>query len=398
MDGDMEQTTARMLPLARNAPGRGVILTAMGLLALGAVMVHSAVMTVGESGAWYARVDMRHTLFAVLAAGVLLVGWRINYRWLAAGPWLPLLALGLLIVAIALGCLVFVPGIGHAVGGKFRWIRLGPRQYSIGLQPSELIKLALIVFLACWLTRRGEKVRNFWTFAVAGGLTGACMALVVTQDFGTAALIGISAGVVMFLAGVPWYYLAGSLAAVASAFFYIIIETPFRLQRILAMIDPWDVTNNSTYQVRQSLMAVFGGDWTGRGLGLGVRKLGFLPEDSTDFIFASFCEEWGFRGMVLLAGLLLIWLWHCRKTASRAGDELGRVLAAALGIMIALQAVMHVAVNLNVLPPTGISLPFVSAGGTSLVITAAAAALIASVSARPAEAEDLANERTTQRD
>ncbi|MBN1555094.1 MAG: FtsW/RodA/SpoVE family cell cycle protein [Phycisphaerae bacterium] len=380
----MNDTTARTLPLIENPPGRGVILTALGLLALGVVMVHSAVMSVGESSVWYARVDMRHTLFAVMAAGVLLVGWRMNYRWLGAGPWLPWLSLGLLIVAIGLGCLVFVPGVGHSVGGKFRWIRLGPRQYSIGLQPSELIKLALIVFLACWLTRRGKKVRNFWTFLIAGGLTGGCMALVVTQDFGTAGLIGVSAGVVMFLAGVPWYYLAGSVAASAGAFFYIVIDTPFRLQRILAMLDPWDATNNSTYQVRQSLMAIFGGQWTGRGLGLGVRKLGFLPEDSTDFIFASFCEEWGFRGAVLLMGLLLIWLWHTRRTAARAGDELGRVLAAGLGIMVALQAIMHIAVNLNALPPTGISLPFVSAGGTSLVITAVAATLIASVSARPA--------------
>lgn len=383
----MNETTARTLPLAQNAPGRGVILTAMGLLALGVVMVHSAVMSVGDSAAWYARVDMRHTLFSVLAAVVLLVGWRVNYRWLGAGKWLPWLSLGLLIVAIGLGCLVFVPGIGHSVGGKFRWIRIGPRQYSLGLQPSELIKLSLIVFLACWLTRRGEKVRNIWTFLVAGGLTGGCMALVVTQDFGTAALIGVSAGVVMFLTGVPWYYLAGSAVASATAFFYILLETPFRMQRILAMLDPWDAANNSTYQVRQSLMAIFGGEWTGRGLGLGVRKLGFLPEDSTDFIFASYCEEWGFRGAVLLGGLLLIWIWQCRKAAVRASDELGRVLAATLGIMVALQAAMHIAVNLNVLPPTGISLPFVSAGGTSLVITAAAASLIASVSARPAKGQ-----------
>lgn len=381
----MKQETAGTLSLERNASSRGVIVTALGLLALGVVMVHSAVMSVGDSTVWYARVDMRHTLFAVTAAGVLLVGWRMNYRWLAAGPWLPWLALGLLIVAIALGGLVFVPGIGHSVGGKFRWIRIGPPQYSIGLQPSELIKFTLIVFLACWLTRRGEKVRSFWTFAVAGILTVSCMALVVTQDFGTAALIGLSAGVVMFLAGVPWYYLAGSMVLVALAFFEILINTPFRMERVLAMLDPWDATNNATYQVRQSLMAIFGGEWTGRGLGLGVRKLGFLPEDSTDFIFASFCEEWGFRGAILLAGLLLIWLWHCRKTASRAGDTLGSVLAASLGIMIALQAVMHIAVNLNALPPTGIALPFMSAGGTSLVVMALAVSLIASVSARPAE-------------
>lgn len=383
----MNREMARMLPLNDNPAGRGVMLTAAGLLALGTVAVHSAVMNIGPSAAhWYSRVDMRHTAFAALALGVLLMLWRIDYRRLSAGRRVPWPALGLLMVAALLGGLVFVPGVGHAVGGKFRWIRIGPREYSIGLQPSELIKFALIVFLACWLTRRGAKVRNVWTFLLAGGITAACMALVITQDFGMAVLIGLSGGVLMFLAGVPWYYLAGAAAAAGGAFYLIILKTPFRVQRILAMLNPWDTTNDATYQIRQSLTAIYSGGWTGCGLGRGVRKLGFLPEDSTDFLFASFCEEWGFRGAVLLAALLLIWLWHCRRIAARAGNETGRVLAAGLGIMIALQAVMHIAVNLNVLPPTGIALPFLSAGGTSLVITAAATALIVSVSSRSVEA------------
>ena len=372
-------TDRRTLPLTRNTPGRSIILTTLGMLALGVVMVHSALASVGEPGAWYARVDVRHTAFAVLAAVVLVMGWRLNYHFLAAGRWAPLPALCLLILAVALGLMVFVPSVGHAMGGKFRWLRLGPRQYSIGFQPSELIKIALVIFLACWLTRPGLNIRNPLVFLLGGLVTLGCMALVLTQDMGTALLIGISAGVVMFLAGVPWYYLAAAVALGGGAFYHLVAATPYRLQRVLVLLDPWSQTNPSAYQSQQSLIAILSGGWRGVGLGNGVRKLGFLPEDSTDFIFAGFCEEWGFRGAILLMGLMLIWTWNFRRAASRASEPLGRVLAASLGVMIVLQGLMHIAVNLVMLPPTGISMPFISAGGTALVLMAAAAAIIVSV-------------------
>ena len=384
----MDETQARKpgeikrLALNQNALGQALILTAMGLLAMGVVVVNSAVATVAESGPWYARVDMRHTMFACLATAVLFLAWRINYRWFAAGRKLPWPALGLLIISLGLGVLVFVPGIGHAAGGKFRWIRIGPKQYSIGLQPSELIKIALVIFLAAWLTRPKVNPRKFLTFFKALMVTGVCALLVITQDFGTAVLIGISAMVVMFLAGVPWYYIAGTIPPAAFAGFYFILETPYRLRRIIAMIDPWSVTNDAAYQARQSLLAILAGGWNGLGLGNGVRKLGFLPEDSTDFIFASFCEEWGFRGAVLLLGMLMMWLIFCRKASAKAADPLGRVLAGGLGALIIIQAMLHIAVNMVMLPPTGISMPFISAGGTGLVIMAGAASIIVSITAR----------------
>ncbi len=370
------------LKLGQNILGQSLILTALGLLALGVVVVNSAVATVAEQGNWYARVDMRHTMFAALAAVVLFLAWRMDYRWLASGAKVPWPALTLLIIAVGLGFLVFVPGIGHAAGGKFRWIRVGPRQYSIGLQPSEFIKIALVVFLAAWLTRPKVNPKSIPTFLLALLITGACAMLVVTQDFGTAVLIGISAMVVMFLAGVPWYYLAAIIPPAALAGFYFILETPYRLRRIIAMIDPWSQTNDAAYQAKQSLLAILSGGWKGLGLGNGVRKQGFLPEDSTDFIFASFCEEWGFRGAVLLLGLLMIWLMFCRKASSKAVDPFGRVLVGGLGALIIIQAMMHIAVNMVLLPPTGISMPFISAGGTGLVIMAGAASLIVSVTAR----------------
>jgi cell division protein FtsW len=159
------------------------------------------------------------------------------------------------------------------------------------------------------------------------------------------------------------------------------LKDPYRWNRILAWLDPWSQSNASAYQARESLVAILTGGWTGKGLGNGMTKLGYLPEDSSDFIFSVFCEEWGFVGSLLLMGLVLMWIWHAWKAAARARDRFGQVLAGSLGFLIAFQAVLHIAVAIVVAPTTGMGLPFISAGGTSLIITVAAAAMIISVSA-----------------
>ena len=370
-------------PLKSNAAGQALVLTTLALLALGVVMVHSAVASVARPGPWYARVDMRHTLFAAAACIVLLLCWRIDYHILSSGRGFPIAAAVLLGLSLLLGVLVFVPGIGHQIGGQYRWIRIGPPGYNIGLQPSELIKLSLVVFLAAWLTRPQVQVRSFRrTFLPAACLVGAAVALVITQDFGTALLIAAGGIAVMLFAGLPLWHLLTMVPAAAAAFYFFVVRSEHRWLRIMAMIDPWSQTNPSSYQARQSLMAILNGGWWGRGPGNGFRKLGYLPEDSTDFIFAVYCEEWGFVGAMLLIGLVALWIWAARRAAVRAPDAFGRCLAASLGFVIALQAVLHVAVDLVAAPPTGMGLPFVSAGGTALVILSGAAATIVSVSAR----------------
>lgn len=384
MDAELDKPTDwHDLPVAQRSGGQGLVLIVLALLSLGVVAVNSAMTSVKEPGPWYARVDVRHAMFAVLAAVLLLCLSRfLNYRCFAAGrvPWL---ALAMLAVAVVCAVLVYVPGIGHAIGGRYRWIRIGPRQYSIGFQPSELLKISSVVFLSAWLTREGRNPRSFANFLLSCMVAGGCIGLVITQDFGMAMVIALSAGVVMFLAGVPLYYLVPTACAGAAGVYYLITNSAYRMQRVLAVADPWSETNDSAYQARQSLTAILAGGWNGRGLGNGIRKLGFLPEDSTDFIFASFCEEWGVRGAVLLMVLLLLWMLQCRRAAARASDGFGRVLAAALGAMIAIQALLHIAVNIVALPPTGIGLPFVSAGGTRLLLMAFAASLIVSVRSRP---------------
>lgn len=375
------------LTLGENATGQGLMLTTFAMLALGVVMVYSAVASVSRPGLWYERVDIRHTLFAVLACAVLCTLRAVDYNRLSRGKRFPVIPGVLLAAAIVSGAIVFVPGVGHAIGGRVRWIRIGPPQYAIGFQPSELIKLALLIFLAAWLTRPSCRVRSFGgTFVPAMALIGLCVGLIVREDFGAGGIIAITACVTLLFAGVPWYYFLLLIAPAAGVIYKFVISDPQRWARVEAMINPWAPTAGA-YQSRQSLLAVINGGWNGKGLGKGVQKLGFLPEDSTDFIFSVFCEEWGFIGAVLLMGLVATWIWHARRSAVRAANPFGRVLSGSLGFLIAFQAVLHIAVDLVAVPPTGVSLPFISAGGTALVLMAAAAALIVSVSAgrqRPA--------------
>jgi cell division protein FtsW len=377
------------IPLRDNSTGAVMVLTTGSLIALGVVMVHSAVASVAEPGVWYARVDVRHTVFAAAAMLVVLVGWRFDYHRLAAGGRLPWWAAGFLAVAIISAGLVFVPGMGRSVGGCRRWIRVGPNQFGIGFQPSEMLKVCLAIFLAAWLARKDpSELRSFRkTFVPACLVILACVGLTATQDFGASALIGITAGATLLLAGVPLAYLLALIPPAAAGFYALVVRDPDRWGRITAMLDPWSEAA-AAYQPQQSLMAILSGGWFGTGTGFGIRKLGYLPEDSTDFIFSVFCEEWGFLGAVLLVGLLVVWILAARRAAARGGDRFGALLAGALGFMIAFQAVFHVAVVLVAAPPTGMSLPFVSAGGTGLLLMSAACAMIVSVTSRRAMPEE----------
>jgi cell division protein FtsW len=375
------------LPLGQNPAGQALILTTLALAALGVVMVHSALGSVARvPAAWYERVDIRHTLFASVGMVVVLLAWRIDYRLLQKGGRLPVLATILLGLSIIACGLVYVPGIGYEKNGALRWIRMGP----VGFQPSELLKIALVIYLAAWLTREKTDTRSLLrTFLPAMGIIGVGVGLVILQDFGTGLIIAVSACLTMWLAGVPLLYLVSLIPPAGGAFWLLVVKNPNRWGRIAAMIDPWSTDNRSSYQAGQSLIALLKGGWWGCGLGQGSRKLGFLPEDSTDFIFAVFCEEWGFVGAALLMGLLLTWIWFARLASLRSEDRFGRVLAGALGSLIAMQAIMHIAVVQVALPPTGIQFPFVSAGGTLLLMMSGAVALMVSVTARsPAVLED----------
>ena len=371
------------LPLSENSPGSGLIVVTLAMLAVGVVAVYSALAGVlPNTSSWHARSDMRHAMFAVAAAIIMCFGWHFRYRWLGGKPsnW-PVVAIAVLLVAMTLAALVYVPALGYVRNHKLRWLKLGPPPFGI-FQPSELLKIALLIFLAAWFSRERTQARSFFKgFLPAIVITAICLALVVTEDLGTAVIMAVAVWLTMFIAGVRWYALTGLLVTGAGGLWYFIVTDPRRLERITAMMNPWCLDNPSAYQPRQSLLAILTGGWFGKGLGRGIVKQQYLPERSTDFIFASFSEEWGFVGAILLMGLVMMWIWFARKSATNASDRFGFILAGALGAMIAIQMVLHIAVDTVAAPPTGMSFPFVSVGGTALLVTAGAASLIVSVSA-----------------
>ena len=359
-----------------------MLLAGLALLGLGTVMVYSASANLGAPGEWVNRQEVRHIGYAVVSAMLMFALWRIDYRWLVASrAGFAAVTVGL-IVSLGLALAVMVPGWGVEINGARRWFRLGSGPHSLTFQPSELVKLASIVFLACWLGRPRDDARRFLRSLVGILVVLLSVGAVVTEDFSVAVVIGMTTVAVLILAGVRWYYLTLLIAPSAAAVYFLIVQMPARWARITAFLDPWDQANPSSYHARQGLIAIGSGGLWGKGLGNGTLKLGFLPEDSTDFIFAVICEELGFFGAALVLGLIAVILVLSWRTAGRAEDRAGKLLAGGLGVLIVLQALLHVAVNIGSAPPTGTCLPLVSAGGTALVLGAAALALIVSVSAR----------------
>ncbi len=381
----MEGTKLQRLRLRDNLTGQGLILATLGLLAIGVIMIYSTYGAARPAANWYERGDAREAIFAAVAVLVMMLVGRADYHFLAKSPWpnnrllkhiTPaslLLFLGLFTSAI-----LFIPGVGHSVGGRVRWIRFGP----FGFQPPDLLKLGLMIWLAVYLSRPERKMLSFWrTFVPAMLVIGISDLLVVTQNFSNAALIGLAAAALVIMAGVRWWYLLLLVPLVGAAFYKEVVHVPARWSRITAFVHPYDTSDPNAYQARQALIASATGV-NPAGLGGGMSKRGFLPECSTDFVYSVVCEEMGAAGAALVTGLLLTWLILARKAALRAGDSLGALLAAGVGFAIILQAVLHIAVNMALFPTTGQPLPFVSSGGTALLTNSAAIGLLVSVSSR----------------
>jgi cell division protein FtsW len=386
---DDAQDKCLRLTWRENSPGLGVMLATVGLLAFGVVMITSAVSTLNEAKSFFDRRDVKHDLFVLGSLAVLVSLWLFDYRWLVpkkrSFPWLLACIFAL---AIFSGLLVYVPGIGHAVGGRHRWVRVPGT--GIGFQPSEVITMAMVFFLSAWLTRRTAEPKSFLRGFLPGMLVVAISSgTVIRENFSMGVLIAATGFATLFLAGVRWPYLVAAFLAACGPAYYMMHSSPVRWQRIQALLNPWDPSNPAAYQARQSLLTIMTGGYFGKGLGNGMLKRGFLPEGHTDFIFSVFCEEWGLIGAVLLVGLVVLWIWQARRAAGCTRDSFGRTLAGSLGFLIALQAIMHVAVDLVAFPPTGIGCPFISFGGTRLVTTAAATAIIISVSAHRGAPEPL---------
>jgi len=367
-----------------------LFLCVLSLLLMGIIMVQSAGMHVTGSVGWsWTERGSRHAIFAAVAILTFFIVGHIDYIHLLHGTKTVWRNPILWIVAIAGICclLVLVPHIGIEVNGARRWLPLGICQ----VQPSELAKWAVVIFLAWWLTQRPVDLSRFSRFILTLVPIGALCLLVVIQDFGTAALIGLCAVLMLLIGRVRWWHLAVIIPPALGAAFWFVAHKEYRWRRMTAFMDPYSNPREG-YHIIQSLLSFATGGITGKGLGNGVQKLGYLPEDTTDFIFAVICEELGLFGALLTAVLYLGILFVTWQAVKQRRDSFGRMLAMGIGAMVTLQAMINIAVATVSVPTKGLSLPLVSAGGSGLVITCAALGLLYSILTHEHDENELATE------
>ena len=346
---------------------------AIVLLSAGVVMVYSASAIVAGDRLHDPYIFLKKQLvWAALGGAVLWLALRVDYRFLER------LTVPLLVIALALLVAVLIPPFGQSINGTRRWIRLGAASF----QPVELAKLALVIYLAGYLANRREQLHDFRRgvlppLLVAGALAG----LVLLQpDLGNCLALVTVTFALLFVAGTRVRYLLLVIAPAVPVLIALVWMAPYRLRRITAFIDPWQDPRGSGFQIIQSWLALGGGGWLGRGIGESRQKLFYLPESHTDFIFAIIGEELGFVGAVAIVALFAVLVWRGLRVGLRAPDAFGSYLALGITVLIATQTLVNIGVVTGVLPTKGLPLPFISFGGSALVVTLGATGVLLNIS------------------
>lgn len=321
--------------------------------------------------------------YVVIALIAMVAVSRIDYRWFGQPWWLGIRPVTwMLLVSTVLVGLTLVPHVGMELNGRRRWLSLG---MGISFQPSELAKLALVLWLAERFGTGRKSVRKFWFGLLPAGIVMAAVCgLVAKEDFGTGALMGLVSLSLMTAAGMHLIYLVMLMGGAGAGVYALIIRESYRMERLKAHKDIWADAMGKGYQAVQSLLAIAGGGWMGVGFGAGMQKFGYLPENQSDFVFATICEEMGFFGAVIVILLFAVIVWQGACIVNSCKDDFGKLAGLGIALTVGLQAAMNIAVVTVLVPTKGISLPLVSAGGTSLIVTAAAVGLLASVAKRAA--------------
>ncbi len=354
---------------------RLILFCTLVLVAFGLVMVYSAssVMAMdmkryGDDPSYFLK---RQAMWASAGLIGMAVMWRADYRVLSRFSF-PLIAISFLLLALTLA-----PGVGAEINGARRWIRLG----GFSFQPSEVAKLAMLIFAASSLNKRADRLRDFGSglapyLVVAGTML---FLIALEPDFGTAALIGAAMLVMLFVAGARPAHLLYVLMAAAPVLYMQIFHVGFRRRRLIAFFNPWSDPRGAGFQAIQSFLAFGSGGLTGLGLGAGRQKLLFLPEPHSDFIFSVVGEELGLVGALLLASVFALFTLSGLRLALKCEDGFGRLLALGITLMIGFQALMNMGVATGLFPNKGTPLPFVSAGGSSIFMALAAVGILLSV-------------------
>jgi len=364
----------------------GLIFVAVALMSIGVVMVASATASLDRSlfdQGWWHTAFGRQLIFALAGALLMWLMSRTAPLALASPTMCRRVSRLLYVLAFVLLVATLIPGLSDAHRGSHRWLRFAPGGFALGIQPSELAKLALVAFVAYLLTRPETDPRSLGKSFVPASLTiGLCVLFVGAEDFGTSVLL-LGVGVAMlFVAGCRLRHLACLGAMGACGLAGLLLMAPYRIARVTAYANIWADPQGDGYQPLQSLASIASGGWFGAGLGGGVQKYGYLPEGHTDFIFAVICEETGIFGACLVIALFCSFLWLGLRTTLAARTPFERLVAFGLTATIILQAAMNVAVVTVVTPTTGISLPWISAGGSGLITFCVAAGVLAAIASR----------------
>jgi cell division protein FtsW len=344
-----------------------IALAMVGLIGMGSASVELGMRSYGNAFSFVQRYLFHFALGLLLAIAVIRVPmslWqRTGWMWLVAG---------LFLLAI-----VLIPGIGRSANGARRWLSIGP----LSLQVSEFVKVFVIVYLAGYLVRRHTEVRSQWSgfikpMAVVFMVT---LLLMLEPDFGATVVTAGTAFGLVFLAGVRLSQFLLVIASCASAFALLIFTSPYRKARLIGFTDPWADQYNSGYQLTQSLIAFGRGEWFGVGLGNSVQKLSYLPEAHTDFVFAIWAEEFGFVGALFVLALfatLVVSAFRIGRRAEVAGKLFSAYVAYGAALVMSAQIFINIGVNTGLLPTKGLTLPFLSYGGSSLMVCMVLVALV----------------------
>lgn len=355
--------------------GQGIIIIATTLLMIGVIMVNSAAMRV-SSDASLSFMDLllsRPMLLAIGACIAMLAGSVFPLQWFERSVFgLPMLVwLGL--VSVVLLLCVYVPGIGKEVNASHRWVSLG----GLTFQPSEIAKWVMVLIAAWWAANNFKSFQQYWRGFIPPILcVGLLCAFIAIEDLGTAVLVFIVACFILFAGGAKLLHFATLFPVACAGFMFAVFSNPYRISRLQAYLSPYDDPESTGFHILQSMQAIAAGGLAGQGLGNGVHKFGYLPEDTTDFIFAVICEELGVFGAtaigVLYIGMMILGLFVIRSAQS----SFQKLLTLGILLTIGIQAGMNVLVVTALIPTKGIALPLLSNGGTGWLLTAFGIGLI----------------------
>ena len=352
----------------------GLLFGVLFLVGIGIVMVYSASWSLAREASkpeyYYLR---RQAIFGITGIAVLIFFRQVPYRLYRYFTYPALL--------IAMGCLIAIQtsGLGISSGGSARWLRLG----GFSFQPSELARFVLVIYLAYSISKKEDRIKEFRIGFLPHVLVmGALMVPIFMQpDFGSIVILWAITWLMLYIGGVRLGYLLASLLFLLPLAYYLVVSADYRIRRIIGFLDPWQYPADEGYQIVHSLMAFGSGRTWGAGIGQGYQKLFYLPEPHTDFIFSVIGEELGLVGVMAILGLYAMILWRGVDIARHARDRFGSLLAIGLTVSISLQVCVNVGVSLGLLPPKGLTLPFLSYGGTSLLLSMASIGVLMNIAA-----------------